>query len=129
MILVKNILKTWIFLSLLNSLEYMKFQFLTKTFKNKRFDYSPMYYDERKERLALKKKEFEKLDNEQINAEDRKSILRSNMQNSWARSQHAQKQKQSSNIRVLILIGILLALGYFVFKGVNEVDTVVKKLW
>jgi|TARA_R110000737_G_scaffold161270_1_gene189138 sensor domain CHASE-containing protein len=107
----------------------MKFQFLNKTFKNKRFDYSPMYYDERKERLELKKKEFDKLSDESLSSEERKSILRSNMQQTWVRSQQAQKQKHSSNLRVLILIGVLLALGYFIFNGVNEVDTVVKKLW
>jgi hypothetical protein len=107
----------------------MKFQFLNKTFKNKRFDYSPMYYDERKERLALKKKEFEKLDDNTLNSEDRKSILRNNLQSTWSRSQHTQKQKHSSNLRVLLLIGLLLALGYFIFNGINEVDTVVKKLW
>lgn len=107
----------------------MRFQFLNKTFKNKRFDYSPMYYDERKERLTLKKKEFDKLEDENLSIEDRKSILRSNMKNTWSRSQQTQKQKQSSNLRVILLIGILLALGYFIFNGVNEVDTVVKKLW
>ncbi len=88
-----------------------------------------MYYDERKERLELKKKEFDKLSDESLSSEERKSILRSNMQQTWVRSQQAQKQKHSSNLRVLILIGVLLALGYFIFNGVNEVDTVVKKLW
>lgn len=107
----------------------MKFQFLNKTFKNKQFDYSPRYYDERKERLELKKKEFEKLEDKNLSSEDRKSILRSNMQSAWMRSQNTQKQKQSSNLRVLLLIGILLALGYFIFNGINEVDNVVKKLW
>ena len=107
----------------------MKFQFLSKTVKNKRFDYSPLYYDERKERLDLKKKEFEAMENQNLSEEDRKKILRNNMQTSWSRSQHTQKQKQSANFRVLLLIGILLALGYFIFNGVNQVDTVVKKLW
>jgi hypothetical protein len=107
----------------------MKFQFLNKTFKNKQFDYAPRYYDERKERLALKKKQFEKLEDNSLSAEERKTILRSNMQNTWLRSQNSQKQRQNSNFRVLLLIGIILVLGYFIFNGINEVDTVVKKLW
>lgn len=107
----------------------MKIQFLSKTFKNKRFDYSPLYYDERKERLELKKKEIEAMDSQNLSEEDRKSILRSNMQSTWTRSHNAQKQKKSANLRVLLLIGVLLALGYFIFNGVNQVDTVVKKLW
>lgn len=88
-----------------------------------------MYYDERKERLELKKKEIEAMESQNLSEEDRKRILRSNMQSTWTRSQNTHKQKQSANLRVLLLIGVLLALGYFIFNGVNEVDTVVKKLW
>lgn len=88
-----------------------------------------MHYDERKERLALKKKEFEKLDENNLTEAERRAILRSNMQNSWSRAQFSQKQKQASSIRVLLLVGLLFALGYFIFNGVNDVDTVVKKLW
>jgi hypothetical protein len=107
----------------------MKIQFLSKTTNNKRFDYSPMHYDERKERLELKKKEYQAFEKGEITDEDRKKILRLNMQNSWSRSQDKQKIQKTSNIRILILIGVLLALGYFIFNGVNEVDNVVKKLW
>ena len=34
----------------------MKIQFLSKTTQNKRFRYSAMYYDERKERLQFEEK-------------------------------------------------------------------------
>lgn len=33
----------------------MKFRFLNKTIQNQRFNYNPMYYDERKERLNRKR--------------------------------------------------------------------------
>lgn len=107
----------------------MKFQFLSKTNNNKRFRYTPMYYDERKERLELKKKEYEKIEREDLDDQSRRSILRNNLQASWSRQKHAQSQKRTSNMRVLLLIAILLLLGYVVFNGVDEVDTVVKKLW
>ena len=107
----------------------MKFKFLANTIKNKRFDYAPRYYDERKERLVLKKKEFDRLENEDLSHEDRQKILRRNMQESWSRTANAQNKRSTSNFRVLLLIVILLVLGYFVFNGTREVDIVVKKLW
>jgi hypothetical protein len=106
----------------------MEFRFLNKKMRHKRFDYSPMYYDERKERLDLKKAEYEKLDNEELSSEERQAILRQNMQNTWSRSQHASKAKSTSNIRIVILIAIILVLGYFIFSGLDEVDVVVKKI-
>ncbi len=107
----------------------MKFKFLANSIRNKRFDYSPMHYDERKERLDLKRKEFERLENSELHDEDRKTILRQNMQESWSRAKYAQNQRSSSNLRVLLLIAILFALGYLIFNGVDGVDQVVKKLW
>ncbi len=107
----------------------MKFHFLSKTNQHKRFRYQSMYYDERKERLELKKKEYAQLNNEALSAEERRSVLRGNLQQSWSRQKAAQSQRKTSNIRILILIGIMLSLGYLIFNGVDEVDTVVKKLW
>lgn len=106
----------------------MQFRFLNKTFKNKRFDFSPMYYDERKERLELKKSQFENLNREDLSEEDRRKILRHNMSETWNRGKNAEKQRSSSNMRVLFLIALILALGYFIFNGLDEVDVVVKKI-
>lgn len=107
----------------------MKLKFLTNTLRNKRFDYAPMHYDERKERLGLKKKEMERLENPDLHENDRKTILRQNMKESWSRAKYAQTQRSSSNLRVILLIGVLLVLGYFIFNGLDDVDSVVKKLW
>jgi hypothetical protein len=107
----------------------MKLQFLSKTVNNKRFKYSPRFYDELKERLYLKKKEFNRLANEKMSDSERKNALRNNLKSSWSRHKAYSEGKKSANIRVLILIGVLLALGYFVFNGINDVDNVVKKLW
>ena len=107
----------------------MKFKFLANNIQNKRFDYAPMHYDERKERLELKKKEFDRLKNENISEREREDILRQNIKDSWSRQQHAQTQKSVSNYRIVLLIIILLVLGYFVFNGLDDVDNVVKKLW
>lgn len=107
----------------------MKFRFLNKTIQNQRFNYNPMYYDERKERLERKKEQYQKLEDNTISDSDRRELFRENLKEGFSRASYRQTQQRSANIRVLILVGLILALGYFIFNGVNEVDTVVKKLW
>ena len=107
----------------------MKIKFLNKTIENKRFNYNPMYYDERKEQLAEKKKLYKELENEDLNGERRREIFKDSLKGEYSRAQYRQNEKRTSNYRILLLILIIVALGYFVFNGVDEVDTVVKKLW
>ncbi len=107
----------------------MKFRFLNKTIEHQRFQYNPMYYDERKERLEKKKEQYRKLEDESLSDEERKAYFKESIKKSWSGGEYRQAQKRSSNLRILLLIGLILALGYFVFNGVDEVDTVVKNLW
>lgn len=107
----------------------MKFRFLNKTIQNQRFNYNPMYYSERKERLDRKKVQYEKLEDNSLSDTERRELFRENLKEGFSRAHYRQTQQRSSNIRVLILIGLILVLGYFVFNGVSQVDTVVKKLW
>jgi hypothetical protein len=106
----------------------MQFRFLNKRFANKKFHFSPMYFDERKERLELKKAHYESLKREDLSEEDRRKLLRQNLSDTWNRSKNAENQRYSSNIRVLFLILLILALGYFIFNGLEKVDVVVKKI-
>ena len=107
----------------------MKFRFLNKTIENQRYNYTPMYYDQRKERLNRKKKEYAKLKDENLTDSERTEIFKNNLREGWSRAEYRSSQQKSSNIRVVILIVLIVALGYFIFNGVDEVDTVVTKLW
>ncbi|MBL1279165.1 MAG: hypothetical protein COA33_002790 [Fluviicola sp.] len=107
----------------------MKIRFLNKTIAHQRYQYNPRYYDERKERLAAKKKQYEELDSSNMSNERRKEIFKENIKGEWNRAQYRQSQNRTSNYRILLLILIILVLGYFVFNGVDEVDTIVKKLY
>lgn len=109
--------------------ESMKFRFLNKTIENRRFDYQPMHYDERKEWLNQKRELYRKMENNELSAEERRAVLRDNLRKEYGRAEFRKGQQRTSNIRILILIGLIVALGYFVFNGVDEVDTIVKKLW
>lgn len=106
----------------------MQIRFFNKNNQHKRFEFTPRYYDERKERLELKKAEYDKIANQNLSPEERRNLLRQQMKENWSRAQGSEKQRSSSNIRILILILILLALGYFIFNGLDDVDVVVKKL-
>lgn len=107
----------------------MKFRFLNNTLQNKRYDYTPRYYDERKEALQRKKEYYEKMKTGDITDEERRSMFRENFQGEVSRGEYRQGQNRSANIRVLLLIALILALGYFIFNGLDDVDTVVNKIW
>ncbi|NRA10682.1 MAG: hypothetical protein HRT57_01850 [Crocinitomicaceae bacterium] len=107
----------------------MKFRFLTKTYKNRQFDYNPMYYDERKQKLEAKKRQYERMESGEMTREERTSILRENIRGEWSRTEIRKSAKSSSNIRVFVLVIIIVALGYLVFNGVDQVETVVTRLW
>ena len=107
----------------------MKFRFLNKKIENQRFNYSPMYFDERKQRLKRKRAQYQELEDEDTSDYKRKEMLRDSIQEGWSRAAYRQSENKSSNIRILILIAILVGLGYFIFNGVDEVDTVVTKIW
>jgi hypothetical protein len=104
----------------------MAISFISKSGRNKRFNYAPRYYDERKERLEMKKKSF--LEDEKSSDSQRKELLRDAIHQSWNRSKYVSKQKQSANLRIVILIVLILVLGYFVFNGLDDVDQVIKSV-
>lgn len=92
----------------------------------KRFSFYTRFYDERKERLELKKKQYEDLEN--ATEEERKAIFREQMRDSWAMGKEREGAKLQSNIRILILIAIILILGYFVFNGLEQIESVVFRI-
>ena len=107
----------------------MRFQFLNNTLQNRRFDYNPRYYDERKESLAQKKEYYEKMKSGELSDDERRSAFRDNFKSELSRGEYRQGQNRSSNIRVIVLIVVIVALGYFVLNGLDGVDTIVNKLW
>lgn len=89
----------------------------------------PMYYDERKESLNKKKELYRRMQTGEMSDAEKKEMLRQEMRQSWSRSNYRKSQEKASNIRIMILIVVLLALGYFIFNGIDEVDNIVEKVW
>lgn len=107
----------------------MKIKFLNNTLQNRKFDYNPRYYDERKERLEKRKEQMRKIESGEMTAEERRELLRENMRGEWSRADYRQKQQKASNFRILILVLVILGLGYFLLYGVDKVDVIVERLW
>lgn len=80
-----------------------------KTNKHKRFNYKPLYYDERKEELEeLKKKSSSE---KEVKLEEMRGKIRT-------RWQHSRKIKTNrfAGIRVLFILGILIFLAYILLR-------------
>lgn len=107
----------------------MRFKFLNNTLQNRRFDYNPMYYDERKERLEKKKQQYEKINAGEMNNDERREFFKENMRTEWSRTEMRQAHTRSANLRTVLLICLILGLGYFIFYGLEDVDSIVKKIW
>tara|TARA_B100000508_G_scaffold118450_1_gene98546 strand:+ start:63135 stop:63464 length:330 start_codon:yes stop_codon:yes gene_type:complete len=95
-------------------LERIKFM---KVNKNKRFEYTPRFYDERKERLQKMKEAY----NDDGNPEDlqRRERMRDNMKTSWGLESAHTRQSRAANIRLVIILAALLLGSYFILDYVE----------
>ena len=76
--------------------------------------------------MPLKKKQLEAAEN--LSDEDRKSLLREQFRDSWSLGQTRQQANYQANFRTLILIGVLVVLGYFIFNGIEGIQSVIYKI-
>ncbi|MBQ21265.1 MAG: hypothetical protein CMD31_10960 [Flavobacteriales bacterium] len=89
------------------------------TKKPSQFEYTPRYYDERKEklekRIAQIKKEVENEKNPTSTSEYSNSEYQSRIREDWGNGYARRNNTGMINKRVLIYLGILLALTYYLF--------------
>src|SRR5690606_30470055 len=64
----------------------MKLRFFNKTIEHRSFRYTPMYYDEQKEYIEMKKAQHRDVSKEEIDFETRKEILKHELSSSWSRT-------------------------------------------
>ncbi len=87
--------------------------------KTKQFYYKPRYYDERKEaldkRIAQIKAEMGITDNQPDGNKYFRDKYKSNIKGQMrGYFKHAKKEKRASNIRLLIILLVLLALAWYI---------------
>ena len=56
-------------------------------------------------------------------------MLKERMHSEWSGTEFRQTARKNANMRTIVLVVLIVALGYFIFNGVDEVDTVVKKVF
>lgn len=95
-------------------LERIKFM---KVNSNKQFDYTPRYYDARKERIDNMRKAYDN-DSDSTTTEQQ-ARLREKMQSSWNIESSYTKQSRSANIRLVIILAALLLATYFILDYVD----------
>lgn len=100
-------------------------KFLNSRLRPKRFAYFPRYYNERKEKLDLKRKLYA---DENLSDDERVLIMREKLREKRSSHQVNQNQLYNRNTRSLFLIFIVLVLGYFILNGLDDIDHVIFKL-
>ena len=90
--------------------------FIKTKYQFKRFSFQPRYYNAEKEQLEIRKKsiEAEMLENGKLSDSsiERAARMRINMQDNWRNRRS--KEYKKSNIRIVIIVAILVAVLYAV---------------
>lgn len=99
-------------------LERIKF---IKVNRHKNYDYTPMYYNERKEKLNAMISSYESKEGkteDQINVES-KERMRLRLQNSWSAQAEYKNKSRAANLRLIIILIVLVVLVYVIFGVVD----------
>ncbi|MEX2485202.1 MAG: hypothetical protein WED10_11600 [Brumimicrobium sp.] len=92
-----------------------------KVNRHKQYNYTPRYYDERKERLNAMIKNYEKSDSEngEGSSAEQRAQLKERIQNNWSLQSTHSSQSKSANIRLVIILAALLLGAYFILNYVD----------
>lgn len=89
--------------------------------RHRRFDYVPRYYDPRKEALEKKLKQAQQ---ENLSVDENKMAreikFKAELQNKWGNSEY-KSQSMRSNIRLIVILGIIIVLFYYIFIGLDGI--------
>lgn len=114
------LLKAWtheLFVILILKRSMIKGLFSGNRYKYRKFEYQPMYYDERKERLQRKIKEAEDKDEDSPESiEVRKEMLRSKMSSQWNTSKTSSGFFSTNRKFIMIAIVLGFVAYWILFK-------------
>ena len=98
--------------------------FKSRLFKlpnHKRFDFSPRYYDQDKERLETRKAEIARALKKDYNETNAQRELRIREQFRTRNESYNSSSSLMSNIRLIVIFGILLIGFYYVYIHLDDV--------
>jgi hypothetical protein len=92
-----------------------------KVNQHKRYDYTPRYYDERKERLKAMIALYEKDESDEFDKDSAqyRARIKQRMEQSWSLQTVHSTQSKAANIRLIVILVILIAVTYFIFDYVD----------
>ncbi|MDX1446053.1 hypothetical protein [Lishizhenia sp.] len=87
-----------------------------KVNRNKKFDYAPRYYDERKEKLQAMADRYNNENKGEVTDDEAyRNKVKTRMQNSFSIQDEYKNKSRASNVRLLIILGILILICYYIF--------------
>jgi len=95
--------------------------FSRNQYKYRKFDYQPMYYDERKEKLNLKIKqnELKDTDDSPEAMKVRRDALRSQISSSWNTNNSKKTTFFQANYKSIVFVGALILAIYIILFKLN----------
>lgn len=103
-----------------------KFSLFKLPNKYKKFEFTPRYYDERKERLDKKLKEYDSVNTAEAESKRREIKFRAETKKSWMDSDFSRANKRANFRLVLILIIVLIGV-YFLFQYLDGLEAPLQK--
>ena len=101
-------------------LNWNRFNLFKLPNRHRRFEYIPRYYDERKETLQKKIRQAEIAKaNGEVSDSERTINFREEMRDSWRNSDEIKTQRLRSNIRLIVILGIIIIAFYYLFIGLD----------
>ena len=96
-----------------------RIQFI-KVNRHKRYDYTPRYYDERKERLETLKKRYQEDENDvDVSSAEYRASIKQRIEQSWEMNSAQSSHARSANVRLIIILAALLLITYFILGYVD----------
>jgi hypothetical protein len=92
----------------------------------RRFDFPARFYDERKVQLESKRLAYEKHHVRKAQGEHA-SLLRDKIADSWVRNDDYRKSMFNSNIRLLVILGVLL-VAILAFIGMSDLGSFIEQM-
>jgi hypothetical protein len=90
-----------------------------KVNKHKQFDYTPRYYDGRKERLQKLIKKHEKSSELEMTKAEHRERLKQRIADNWEAHGASGSAARAANLRLIIILVLLLAAAYFILDYVD----------
>ena len=95
-----------------------RIQFI-KVNRHKKYNYSPRYYDERKERLERLIEKYEEKEDVDKQSAEYRARMKQRIEQSWEMNSASASSARSANVRLIIILAALLLLTYFILDYVD----------